>query len=122
MITVGTIAGSSAAEGVLGARSYQRKYTRFLYEGMTKGKKPTNTNVNAVLKNLQRYKLGQGPRTADLVKKQFNGITREGGLKGAALLGGVAGGALLIKASYNKLKNKKTIKIGGKNLIIKQGD
>ena len=41
-------------------------------------------------------------------------------IKSKALLttaGTIAGGALLIKASYNKLKNRKTIKIGGKNLI-----
>lgn len=116
LTTAGTIGSASAVGGALGTRSYQRKYARFIYEGMLNGRKPTNTNVSAIAKNLQRYKLGQGPIKADLIKRQFNQLSREGGLKGAALLGATAAGALGLKATYNKLKNRKTIKIAGKTL------
>ena len=43
-------------------------------------------------------------------------MSREGGVRGAVLLGGIAAGALGTKATYNKLKNRKTIKIGNKTL------
>ena len=112
---VGTVGGASVVGGALGARNNERAYSRFIYEGMMK-KNPTNTNINAIRKNFKNYKMGQGSLKADVFKKQFSSLSREGGLKGAVFLGGVTAGALGLKVAYNKLKNRKTIKIGNKTL------
>ena len=115
LTTAGAIAGSSAIGGILGSRNDERAYSRIIYENTLK-RKATDTNVAAIRKNFKNYKLGQGSLKADVFKKYFNRMSREGGVRGAVLLGGIAAGALGTKATYNKLKNRKTIKIGNKTL------
>lgn len=119
---VGTIGGASAVGGALGARSYQRKFTRLMYEIYPRNNNPTKTNVDAVTRNFRKYKLGQGSAKADVTKKLFNQVTKEGGVKGAALLGATAAGALGARAIYKKLKNRKAVKIAGKTLYINKPD
>ena len=109
--------------GAIGVRAAENRYAGDITRIFTSNKNPTFTNKNAIRKNLLKYKIGQGSKTADVVKQVFNTMRTRGGLigayRGAALGSAILGGSMLVK----QLKNRKTIKIGGKTLIYnKPGD
>lgn len=116
LLGVGT---GAAIGGTVGLRLGENKFVRGIYKLSNKGENPTSTNINAVRKNLQKYKIGSGTAQDDVVKAAFKTMRTRGGLRnalrGAALGSAVIGGSMLIK----RLKNRKTLKIAGKPIKIK---
>jgi len=111
-----TIVGG-AVGGVLGKNAAEKQYAKNMYKVFLKNEKPTTTNVNAVRKNLLRYRPGTGSQNADLIKKSFNTLRAIGGVRGAIRGAALASTALGAREVYKRLKNRKTVKIGKKTLV-----
>lgn len=114
----GTVAAGAGVGGYLGGRNSQRAYSRLMYESVLGNRNPTNENINAVRSNFLKYRIGKGNAKADVFKKGFNAVTKEGAIKGAAFLGGITLASIGAKKIYEKLKNRKTLKIAGKPIKI----
>lgn len=106
-----------AVGGVLGKVGAEQQYAKNMYKVFLKNEKPTAINVNAVRKNLLKYKPGTGSVNADAIKKSFNVMRTIGGVRGVIIGASLASAALGAREAYKRLKNRKTVKIGKKTLV-----
>lgn len=111
-----TIVGG-AVGGVLGKTYSENGYASGMYQTFIPDHKRTPTNIQAVRRNLRRYKLGTGSYNADLIKKSFNKVRTIGGIKGVIRGAALTSIALGAREAYKRLKNRKIVKIGKKTLV-----